>query len=80
MNTATDVGGGFYDISPPIQPYKDGMTFSRLFIVIRDDEEAKGTWVSPVGADGEVHPKPLLESPTVLSPAAALAPFGYTLS
>lgn len=80
MPTATLAPDGRYDLSEPIVPYTDDMTFARIAIYARSEPELRGTWALGVGQNGLEHPAPLLQTPLVLTPALALSVLGYTLT
>jgi hypothetical protein len=74
--TATLVQDGLYDLSEPLEPFADGMSFSRLAY----HASSGRMWLLGVGADGQEHPVPLVPNEPVLTPAVALAALGYTLA
>lgn len=78
-NTVTLAQDGLYDLSEPILPFLDRLSFSRLSVRVHSSDEYRGTWVMGVGEDGLDHPAPLLQTPLVLEPDAAVAALGYTL-
>ena len=74
--TATLAQDGLYDLSEPLMPFADGLSFSRLAAHTLPD----GTLVVGIGSDGQEHPVPLVPKEQAPTPAAALAVLGYTLA
>ncbi|GLI23501.1 hypothetical protein GGQ86_002961 [Xanthobacter flavus] len=74
--TATLAQDGYYDLSEPILPFSDGLSFMRLAY----HASSGRMWLLGVGSDGQEHAAPLLPNEPVLSPAAALVALGYELA
>ena len=74
--TATLAQDGLYDLSEPLEPFTDGLSFSRLAYHASNDK----MWVLGVGSDGQEHSVPLLPNEPQIAPAAALSALGYTLA
>ena len=75
-NTATLTADGCYDLSVPIKPFEDDMTFPRLRLIEHPDR----TIVLALDWSGQDHPVPLHQSAGPVDAATALAAIGYTLA
>ena len=75
--TATLGQDGRYNLTPPIKPVDDALTFASVALIA---VPAIGTYVLGIGADGGEHPAPLHRAAEVMAPRDALAALGYTLA
>lgn len=83
MKTATSIGEDRYELSEPIHPNGNAMSYPRVLVVVKDEDAEKSTGVYglyPEAGDWSVHPTPILSIALKVSPATALTALGYALA